>query len=209
MKFNSVKQSQPVILFTKPSLTQSFVSHTSLILHPHIIFLYLSALCTWNVTDLSVRDETGEGRAVLQPWLCLCLVLSTFTSPWLWKNPQPLSAHLAHAETSNTPFCQDALLLFLQNINKMQIIIIIFVTTTEVRVILFISKITALLRPLSFACTGDTARRATREIKYSKIISRPPKAWRADSYRALCLSYKTLGSWWHFVQGQGLGFFQH
>lgn len=131
MKYNSVKQSQPVILSTKPPLTQPFILHTSLIFHLHIIFLYLFALLTWNVTDLGVSDETGEGRAVL--------LLNSFTSLLLWKRPQPLSAHLAGSR--NTPFFQDAPLLLLQNVNKMQIFII-FITTTEVRVILFISKIT-------------------------------------------------------------------
>lgn len=129
MKYNSVKQSQAVILSTKPPLTQPFVLHTSLIFHLHIIFLYLFALGTWNVTDLSVSEETGEGRAVLQPLLCLC---SRFLhlSAALEKAPTPLCS----------PFLQDAPLLLLQDVNKMQIIIIFL--TTEVRVILFISKIT-------------------------------------------------------------------
>lgn len=80
MKYNSVKQSQPVILFTKPSLTKSFLLHTSLNFHLQIIFMYLFALRTWNVTALSVSEEAGEGKAVLQPLLCLWLFLNTFTS---------------------------------------------------------------------------------------------------------------------------------
>lgn len=137
MKYNSVKQSQPVILFTKPSLTQSFLLHTSLILHLHVIFLYLFALLTWNVTDLRVSDELGRAG------LCcsLCLALSTVSSLLLWKKPQPLFAHLAgaHAETSNTPFVQGAPLLFLQNVNKMQIYHYLY--NSDRRVILLILKI--------------------------------------------------------------------
>jgi len=80
MKYNSVKQSKPVILFTKPWLIKSYLLHTSLNFHLQIIFVYLFALCTWNVTDLSVSDETGKGRAVLQPLLCLWLFPNAFSS---------------------------------------------------------------------------------------------------------------------------------